>query len=239
MNSKRNRRAEKTDALPAKHPSRRDRLSSQTLERIRKQAQAFFRSSRGSHDWDHTERVFRLCLRIGRKERADLDVLRLAALLHDIGREEEDRSYGRTCHAKKGAVLARKILSNNGIDEERTSKIVRCIETHRYRGRLVPDSLEGKILFDADKLDSIGAVGIGRAFLFAGEVGARLHDPGIEVQRTKPYTKEDTAYREFLVKLSNIKDRMFTAEGKQIALERHKFMTGFFDRLNKETAGAL
>jgi len=239
MNSKRNRRAEKADALGAKCPSRRDRLSSQVLERIRKQAQAFFRSARGSHDWDHTERVYRLCLRIGRKERADLDVLRLAALLHDIGREEEDRSNGRICHATRGAVLALKILSNNGIDEQRSARVVRCIETHRYRGRLVPDSLEGKILFDADKLDSIGAVGIGRAFLFAGEVGARLHDPEIEVRRTKPYTKEDTAYREFLVKLSNIKDRMFTAEGKQIALERHKFMTGFFDRLNKETAGAL
>ena len=239
MNNKRNRKAKTAGASRPKWPPRQDRLSPRVLEAVRQESRAFFRNARGSHDWDHTERVFRLCLRIGRKERADLDILRLAALLHDIGREEEDRSYGRTCHAKKGAVLARKILSNNGIDEERTSKIVRCIETHRYRGRLVPDSLEGKILFDADKLDSIGAVGIGRAFLFAGEVGARLHDPGIEVQRTKPYTKEDTAYREFLVKLSNIKDRMFTAEGKQIALERHKFMTGFFDRLNKETAGAL
>jgi len=238
MNSKRNRRAEKADALGAKCPSRRDRLSFQVLERIRKQAQAFFRSARGSHDWDHTERVYRLCLRIGRKERADLDVLRLAALLHDIGREEEDRSNGRICHATRGAVLALQILSHNGIDEQRSARVVRCIETHRYRGRLVPDSLEGKILFDADKLDSIGAVGIGRAFLFAGEVGARLHDPKIEVRRTKPYTKEDTAYREFLVKLSKIKDRMFTAEGKRIARDRHKFMTGFFDRLNRETAGA-
>jgi uncharacterized protein len=209
------------------------------LEAVRRASQAFFRNARGSHGWDHTERVYRLCLQIGRKERANLDVLRLAALLHDIGREEEDRTNGRTCHAAMGARLARKILIKHRVDEKLTDQIVRCIETHRYRGRFVPDSLEGKVLFDADKLDSIGAVGIGRAFLFAGEVGARLHDPKVEVRKTKPYTKEDTAYREFLVKLSRIKVRMFTSEGKRIARERYAFMAEFFDRLNKETVGAL
>lgn len=239
MNSKERREA-KTPGVPRpKYPSRQDCLSRQVLEAIRQESQAYFRDARGSHDWDHTERVYELCLRIGRKERADLDVLRLAALPHDIGREEEDRSNGRTCHAAKGAVLADEILRKHGIGAKRIGQVVRCIETHRYRGRLVPDSLEGKILFDADKLDSIGAVGIGRAFLFAGEVGARLHDPKIKVRKTRPYTKEDTAYREFLVKLSKIKVRMFTAEGRRMARERHTFMVEFFDRLNKESAGAL
>jgi len=214
-------------------------LSPRVLKAVRQKAESFFRNARGSHDWDHTERVYRLCLRIGRKERADLGILKLAALLHDIGREEEDRSNGKTCHAEKGAVLAARILRKHGLEKDRVNRVVRCIETHRYRGRLVPDSLEGKILFDADKLDSIGAVGVGRAFQFAGEVGARLHDPRIEVRKTKSYTKEDTAYREYLVKLRRIKDRMFTAEGRRIARERHEFMAEFFDRLNKETAGAL
>ena len=215
------------------------KIPSGVLEAIWRESQVFFRNARGSHDWDHTERVYRLCLRIGRKERADLDVLKLAALLHDIGRAEEDRSNGRICHAEKGALLADGILRRHRIGAERIARVVRCIETHRYRGRLVPDSLEGKILFDADKLDSIGAVGVGRAFLFAGEVGARLHNPKVEVRKTKPYTKEDTAYREFLAKLSQIKDRMFTAEGRRLARERHAFMAEFFNRLNKETAGAL
>lgn len=214
-------------------------LSPQVLEAVGQDTRRFFQSARGSHDWDHTERVYRLCLRIGRREKADLDVLRLAALLHDIGREEEDLSNGRTCHAKKGALLAARIMRKHGIEAEGIARVVRCIKTHRYRGRLVPDTLEAKILFDADKLDSIGAVGIGRAFLFAGEVGAKLHDAKIKVRTTKPYTKEDTAYREFLVKLSKIKGRMFTAEGKRIAGDRHKYMTHFFRRLNKETAGAL
>jgi uncharacterized protein len=217
----------------------RNRISTRVLAAVRKDAQAFFRRARGSHGWDHTERVYELCLRIGRKEGADLDILRLAALLHDIGREEEDRSNGRICHAARGAVLARKILTAHRIPQAQAARVVRSIETHRFRGRLAPDTLEGKVLFDADKLDSIGAVGIGRAFLFAGEIGARLHDPRVMVRKTKPYTREDTAYREFLVKLTRIRVRMFTTEGKRIARERYDFMAEFFRRLNQETAGVL
>jgi len=215
------------------------RLSGYLLNTIKKEARRYFLNARGSHDWDHTERVYTLCLRIGRKEKADLEVLRLAALLHDIGREEEDRSNGRVCHGEKGAALAKEILKKHGVEKEMAERIIHCIETHRFRRNRLPQSLEAKILFDADKLDSIGAVGIGRAFLFAGEVGARLHNPDMNLKKTKPYTKEDTAYREFLVKLRKIKGRLFTREGKRLARERHRFMTEFFNRLNKETEGIL
>ncbi len=209
------------------------------IEKIRKEARRFFSQARGSHNWDHTERVYELCLRIGKKEKANLKILRLAALLHDIGREEEDRSNGKICHTERGVALARKLLEKYHLEKEKIEKILHCIKTHRFRKRIIPKSKEARILFDADKLDSIGAIGIGRAFLFAGEVGARLHNKGIDVKKTKPYTKEDTAYREFLVKLSKIKDRMFTREGKRIARERHKFMVEFFERLNKEVDGLL
>ena len=83
--------------------------------------------------------------------------------------------------------------------------------------RSVPETTEAKILFDADKLDSIGAVGIGRAFLFAGEVGARLHNKDRDLSPTKPYTKEDTAYREYMVKLRHSREKMLTKEGRRIA----------------------
>jgi len=218
---------------------KRFRLSNDLLMQIKEEAKVRFRSARGSHDWDHTERVYQLCLRIGRKEKADLEVLKLAALLHDIGREEEDRSNGKVCHSQTGADLARKILEKYPVDKEKISEVLHCIETHRFRKKRIPKTIEAKVLFDADKLDSIGAIGIGRAFLFAGEIGAALHNPGIDVKKTKPYTKEDTAYREFLVKLSRVKDRIFTREGKKIAAERHKFMVDFFERLNKETEGVL
>jgi uncharacterized protein len=214
-------------------------ISPALVSRIREKAGTFFRSARGSHDLDHTERVYRLCLRIGRKEKADLGVLKLAALLHDIGREEEDRSHGRTYHHRSGAALARKILARHGCDAATIRAVVHCISTHRFRRGGAPRTLEARVLFDADKLDSIGAVGVGRAFLFAGEIGAQLHDKSIDVRKTRPYTREDTAYREYLVKLSRIRDRMTTREGRRIASERHRFMAAFFARLNKETDGVL
>jgi uncharacterized protein len=211
----------------------------EVIETVRREARCFFESARGSHDWDHTERVLRLCLSIGRKEKADLDVLRLAALLHDVGRAEEDRSNGKVCHGRAGAALARRILERRGLDKGTVARVVHCIRTHRFRKKAAPRTLEARILFDADKLDSIGAVGVGRAFLFAGEIGARLHDKGIDVRRTKAYSRDDTAYREYLVKLRKVKDRLTTREGRRIAAERHKFMVAFFDRLNKETDGIL
>jgi uncharacterized protein len=97
--------------------------------------------------------------------------------------------------------------------------------------------LEAKVLFDADKLDAIGAVGVARTFLFAGEVGAKLHNPHVELQNTAPYTAEDTGYREYKLKLSRIKDRMLTQEGRRLAEERHTFMEMFFDRLTEEHKG--
>jgi uncharacterized protein len=209
------------------------------FQRIEAEAKRFFRSARGSHDWDHTRRVLGLCLRIGKKEGGNLKILRLAALLHDIGRAAEDRSNGKICHSQAGASMAGKILKAHGLARETIEGVIHCIQTHRFRKRAVPISKEAKILFDADKLDSIGAVGIGRAFLFAGEVGARLHNKDIELRKTKPYTKEDTAYREYLIKLRKIKDRIFTKEGKRIARERHRFMVEFFKRLDRETDGRL
>jgi len=206
---------------------------------VRAEARRYFCSARGSHDWDHTARVLRLCRHIGRAEKADLEVLTLAALLHDIGRGEEDRSNGKIRHADASARLAREILSRLGLDAGRIERIVHCVEAHSFRKNLPPDSLEARVLFDADKLDSIGAVGIGRAFLFAGEVGARLHNKGVDLGKTAPYTKEDTAYREFMVKLRHIKDRMFTAEGKRLSAGRHEFMVAYFDRLDGETDGDL
>jgi uncharacterized protein len=202
---------------------------------VEKDARGCFRSARGSHDWDHTRRVLRLCLRIGRKEAANLDILRLAALLHDVGREEEDRSGGKSCHAAAGAVLARGILERHGLDAGKVREVVHCVRTHRFRRRAVPKTLEARILFDADKLDSIGAVGIGRAFLFAGEVGARLHNPGVDLEATSEYGSEDSAWREFSVKLRFVRDRMLTAEGRAIAEGRHRAMEEFFERLHRET----
>jgi uncharacterized protein len=209
------------------------------LDAVRREAHQFFHNARGSHDWEHSERVFRLAWRIAMREGANPNVVLPAALLHDIGRDTEFHAEGKVCHAAVGTSLARETLERIGFDAVLTEKICHCIAAHRYRGEVRPQSIEAEVLFDADKLDAIGAVGIGRAFLFAGEVGARLHDPAVDPDKSRPYSEDDTAYREFLVKLRHIRDRMLTETGREIAEIRHRFMVEFFDRLNKEVQGIL
>lgn len=207
------------------------------IKKIAKLAREYFKTAKGSHDFDHTLRVYQLCLHLGKKEKANLEILKIAALLHDIGREEEDSCRGKICHAAKGAVLAQKILQDLKVDSKKIDQVFHCIETHRFRGSKKPESKEAKILFDADKLDSIGAIGVARAFLFAGEIGAKLHEKDIIPEKIKQYSRSDSAYREYLVKLKKVKTRMLTKEGKRLAKVRHAYMQGFFERLNREISG--
>jgi uncharacterized protein len=193
-----------------------------------------------SHGWDHVERVRRTAEKIAVTEKdADLFIVEASAILHDVARIDEVDSTGNDCHAEKGSRMAYDFLAANGLDEVRADRIRLCILSHRYRNEHVPDSIEAKILYDADKLDSIGAVGIGRAFLFSGEVGARLHNPDIDINLTRAYSKEDTAYREYMIKMRFIRDKMLTAEGRRLAEERHRYMAQFFDRLQDEVKGVL
>jgi len=208
-----------------------------TLAQIIERVKDKFADSKGSHDWEHTERVYNLALHIGKKEKVNTTILRYAAILHDIGRVHQDTTNGKVCHAQKGAVLARELLHQYNVPPDQVDAIIHCIETHRFRGNKRPESKEAQVLFDADKLDSIGAVGVGRAFLFAGEIGAKLHNKDIDIETSQAYSKEDTAYREYSVKLKNVKDRMLTHEGKRIAEGRHNFMVSFFEQLNEEVDG--
>ena len=209
------------------------------IDKIKQAAQARLRGSKGSHDWEHTERVYSLALQLAEVEGADQEIVEYAALLHDIGREAEYQANGKICHAQRGAEIAQDLLIQHGLERAKIDRIVHCIRTHRFRNNNHPETLEAKVLFDADKLDSIGAVGIGRAFLFAGEVGAKLHNQGVDIEKTKPYTIEDTAYREYLVKLRHVKERILTTEGRRMATKRHDFMVEFFARLNQEVNGIL
>ena len=215
-------------------PSDEDRL---VLLDIKSMVKALFENAAGSHDWEHTKRVFRLCERIGPVEGANMKILGIAAYLHDIGRCRQDRSKGAVCHAAEGAKMAVKILESIPLSNSEKKNILHCIASHRFRGNQVPDTIEAKVLFDADKIDAIGAVGIARAYLFAGEIGAKLHNDTTDISATRPYTKEDTGYREYCVKLSKIKDRIITDYGKTIAKKRHDFMKLFFDRFLKEYHG--
>ena len=207
------------------------------LERIRTIAEEMFADAKGSHNWEHTLRVLQLCERIGTKAGADMAVVLTAACLHDIGRCYQDASNGRICHAEKGARMAGPIVEKLTLSKAQKKNILHCIRSHRFRGGLEPKTAEARVLFDADKLDAIGAVGVARAFLFAGEIGARLHSDEANIEDTEPYSADDTGYREFKVKLSKIKDRILTAEGRKLAEDRHVIMVEFFKRFLEEYEG--
>jgi uncharacterized protein len=183
-------------------------------------------------------------LRIGKKEKADLFVLEVSAYLHDIGRKEEMKKKGLFCHAEHGAKLSRMILKKYGLDKDIAGNIIHCIESHRYRNNNIPETIEAKVLFDADKLDSIGAVGIARDFLFAGSAGSKTLYTGNEKRLVKDkkdysYGKEDSAFLEYEIKLKHIKDKMLTKEGKRIARGRHEYMKKYFERFEEEIRGRL
>ena len=207
------------------------------LNRLHRISEQYCLREGGSHGPDHSERVFQMAMAMGKKMDADLSILAPAALLHDIGRNRESRSRGNVCHAEQGAAMALPILRDLGYSEADSAAICHCIRAHRFRSATQPESLEAKIIFDADKLDSIGAIGIGRAFLFAGQIGARLHNAEIDPADTESYSAEDTAYREFQVKMSRVRDQMLTPIGQQLARRRHEFMEIFFAELNREIYG--
>ncbi len=193
-----------------------------------------------AHDFDHVKRVLRLVERVGRAEKGDIEVLRAAALLHDIGRADENRT-GK-CHAENGALMARQILHDCGFPESKIEAVLHCIGSHRFRGNLKPRSLEAKILFDADKLDAIGATGIARAYSFGGERGQRLYTDfkaASKFELKKEIDRGHTPVVEFTVKLSKIKDSLQTKTAKKIARDRHRFMVRFYKRLEKEVEGKL
>jgi uncharacterized protein len=191
------------------------------------QARALYAAAGDStHDFDHVLRVYHLAEHIGQAEGADMAVLRAAVLLHDVARADQDA--GRVAeHAAEGARRARHMLA--GQPPEFVEAVAHAIEAHRFRVDRPPQTLEAQILYDADKLDAIGAVGIARAFAYGAHQGRRLW--------TDPDDGEHTALKEFTVKLSKVKDTLFTRTARAIAGERHAFMAEFFERMAAEVAG--
>ncbi len=193
------------------------------------------------HDFDHILRVLALAERLARMEGAAPEIVRTAALLHDWGRAEE-RKTGRN-HAEIAAERARALLQARGAEPDFVEAVVHAIAAHRFRRPPEPQTLEARVLFDADKLDAIGAIGIARAYAYAGATGQRLWAPLAEVQasgrRAEDEYADHTPVHEFVVKLSRIRERLYTASGRAIAEERHRFMVAFFQRLEAEVRGEV
>jgi len=205
------------------------------LSRVRAAVEKKLGAASGCHDFDHTLRVLSNARMLAeRLPEADRQTVELAALLHDIARPEELASQGNICHAAAGAKIAEELLLEFGAASETARAVAAAVRSHRYRDDIEPATLEAKIVFDADKLDSLGAVGLGRAFLFAGHCGARLHNTEAEALNSPAYSREDTAYREYLVKLRRLPAAMLTEPGRAEGTRRLRFMRRFFDRLDAE-----
>ncbi|MGQ0603766.1 MAG: HD domain-containing protein [Anaerolineales bacterium] len=201
------------------------------------QARAWYAAADAVHDFDHILRVLALAERIARAEGANLEIVRAAVLLHDAG-ERHDRSH----HHENSAEFARIVLTTEGWSTDRIAAVQHCIRAHRYRGTEQPQTLEAKILFDSDKLDVLGAIGVARTVAYAALAGEPLTgEPSAQFHATlqKEPGEPHTPYHEYLFKLSKVKDRLHTATARAIAADRHRYLSDYFDRLHREIKGEL
>lgn len=193
------------------------------------------------HGFDHILRVYRMAEKIALAEDADLEIVCAAALLHDAeGSNPADKSR-RKQHHHASAEFAGEVLLLEGWSAERIAQVQHCIRAHRFRDTSEPpQTLEAQILFDADKLDAIGATGLARVIAYVSQSGQPLYaipsQQFIETGKKEP-GEVHSAYHEYIFKLSKLKDRMFTATGKALALERHAILQTFFAQLIAEHNG--
>jgi uncharacterized protein len=191
------------------------------------------------HGFDHVVRVYRMADCLAQSEGADLEIVRAAALLHDAeGSDTAGGDEGRVDHHHASAKFARKVLQAEGWPEERIAAVQHCIRAHRFRDNSEqPQTLEAKILFDADKLDVLGAIGIVRTIAFDVVVGQPIYaEPSQRFLQTgeKENGEPHSSYHEYIFKLSKIKDMLYTVKARALAEDRHLFMQEFFDRLINE-----
>ncbi len=209
--------------------------------------------SSSAHSMDHVMRVHDLCMLIANGEKnIDKDVLEAAVLLHDIARVKENGdTTGNTDHAVLGSIMAEQILKELNFPPEKIEKVRHSIICHRFRTGNEPKTIEAKILFDADKLDTLGAVGIARLFMVAGEHGEKTYvDTPPEIYAKENLVGGKTSGRikdpskhspnlDFVTKVIYIPDKLYTKKAKEIAKERLEYMHGFFGRLKSEVHGNI
>jgi len=205
------------------------------INEVKKIAKTYFKKPVSGHDWFH---VYRIAVKIGKAEEADMSILKPAALLHDIARKKEDMVKVE-CHAQEGAKMAKKILNNLSYSKEKIKKIAYAISVHRYKSQIKPKTLEAQILQDADRLDALGAISVGRIFSYGGEHKRPMYNPKIP---PKPYYDSNavTCINHFFEKIFKLKPKTFnTKTGRQIAKERYKYSRNFVKRFLLEWKGKL
>ena len=205
------------------------------FDRAKEFAKGLFEGDSSGHDVYHTLRVHDLARTICSKEGGDMDIVRLAAILHDV---DDRKLFG-----ENGFANARRFMDSEHIDLDDQMFICDIISEISFKGKdsVRPSSLEGKIVQDADRMDAIGAIGIARAFAYGGSKGRAMHIPGEgpkEGMSEKEYfDNQGTSVNHFYEKLLLLKDMMNTQTAKDMAQARHDYMVGFLDEFMAEWDG--
>jgi uncharacterized protein len=204
------------------------------------EARAWYANADSVHDFDHVQRVYRTAERLAKNEGADLEIVRAAALLHDAQGAAPGEA-GRLGHHQASALFAGEVLAAEGWPDDKIAAVQHCIRAHRYRDDSEPPvSIEAKVIFDADKLDVLGAIGVARTIAYAALAGQPAYaEPSQQFLETgeKEPGEPHSAYHEFLFKLRKVKDRLFTASARKMAEGRSIYLDEYFQQLKAEQAG--
>ncbi|MBQ7667969.1 MAG: HD domain-containing protein [Clostridia bacterium] len=202
-------------------------------------AEDFFKNDFSGHDFYHTLRVYNLAKYILTFEKGDNELVLLSALLHDVD------DYKLVGKQEEKFINAKTFLRSKNYDEERIEKICHIISQVSFKGKdtVTPDTLEGMVVQDADRLDAIGAIGIGRTFAYSGNHNTPMHIPGakfnFDMNATEYYNTTRTTINHFYEKLLKLKDMMNTNTAKKMAEHRHKYMEDFLTEFYAEWDGKL
>jgi len=204
------------------------------LDKIQKRVQKILEGRDPAHDFYHILRVYKNAELIGQREGADMEILLASVLLHDLVVYPKG-SAKRSKSADDSADMAEKILQDYGYSQDRINKISYCIRTHSYSKRLIPSTLEGKPVQDADRLDALGAIGIARTFSVGGSENRMFYNPADPFFKSRRDADDKQwTLDHFQTKLLKLKDLMHTQAAKNLAQERTNFMDLFIKQLQKE-----
>ncbi len=208
------------------------------IENALEYVKQIFANDCSGHDYYHTMRVYRLAMQIAKQENADLLIVQLAALLHDV---DDAKLSWETCETKKNAV---DFMQSNGVDKEVIETVCEILDSVSFAGTdsVVPRLIEGKCVQDADRLDAMGAIGIARAFAYGGSRGRKIYDPEITplVNMSKEEYRQNqnsTSINHFYEKLLLIKDMMNTDTARKIAEHRQAVMEEYLEEFMAEWEG--
>ncbi len=208
------------------------------------QARQWYRGADAVHDFDHVLRVYRMAERLAGEEGGDMEIVRAAALLHDAeGSAPGGEGEERAAHHHSSAQFAGEVLAAEGWPTERIAAVQHCIRAHRFRDRSEPPAtVEAKILFDADKLDVLGAIGVARVIGYAALDGQPFYaTPSERFMQTgqEEPGEPHSSYHEFLFKLRRVHERLFTNTARTLAANRDAYLAEFFSRFEAESRGEI